>query len=123
MDFWTLSIVRNSKYYKTQRFGNLICFRPKVRETLTLLGSLERNNINHCQYDVIRFGIRIYEYVVPLLRFVLGPFAVMFNDALGVYSQIPHEMIRTDMTSAGGEGSRGATKRDARFINCWCPLH
>jgi hypothetical protein len=29
--FWTLSIVRNFKYYKTQRFGSWICFRPKVR--------------------------------------------------------------------------------------------
>jgi hypothetical protein len=27
LGFWTLSIVRNSKYKKTQRFGNRICFR------------------------------------------------------------------------------------------------
>jgi hypothetical protein len=30
LGFWTLSIVRNSKYQKTQRFGNYICFRPQV---------------------------------------------------------------------------------------------
>jgi hypothetical protein len=31
LTFWTLRIVRNSKYQKTQRFGNWICFRPQVR--------------------------------------------------------------------------------------------
>jgi hypothetical protein len=31
MDFWTLSIVRNSIYKKTQRFGNWICARPQVK--------------------------------------------------------------------------------------------
>jgi hypothetical protein len=30
--FWALSIVRNSKYKKTQRFRNRTCFRPQVRE-------------------------------------------------------------------------------------------
>jgi hypothetical protein len=33
--FWTLSIVRNSKYKKTQRFGNWFCSRPRVRERKT----------------------------------------------------------------------------------------
>jgi hypothetical protein len=28
---WTLSIVQNSKYKKTQRFGNLISFHPQVK--------------------------------------------------------------------------------------------
>jgi hypothetical protein len=48
--FWTLSIVWNFKYYKTQRFGNLVCFRPSSgegRETPTLLGPLERANLTH----------------------------------------------------------------------------
>jgi hypothetical protein len=31
LGLWTLSIVRNSKYKKIQRFGNWICFRPQVR--------------------------------------------------------------------------------------------
>jgi hypothetical protein len=31
MGFWTLPIVRNSKYKKTQRFGNWICFRPQAQ--------------------------------------------------------------------------------------------
>jgi hypothetical protein len=37
-----------SKYNKTQRFGNWICFRPQVRglKTTTLLGPLERANLN-----------------------------------------------------------------------------
>jgi hypothetical protein len=36
--FWTLSIFRYS--YKTQRFGNSICFRSQVKgETPTLLGT------------------------------------------------------------------------------------
>jgi cytochrome c-type biogenesis protein CcmH/NrfF len=29
--FWTVSIVRYSRNYKTQRFGNCICFPPQVR--------------------------------------------------------------------------------------------
>jgi hypothetical protein len=39
--FWILSIVRYfEEHYRTQRFGNWICFRPQVRgwETPTLLG-------------------------------------------------------------------------------------
>jgi hypothetical protein len=31
MGFWTLSIVRNSKNYKTQYFGKWICFRPQAK--------------------------------------------------------------------------------------------
>jgi hypothetical protein len=43
LDFWTLPIVRNCKYKKTQHFGNWICFRPQTRgDTPTLLGPLER---------------------------------------------------------------------------------
>jgi hypothetical protein len=43
LGFRTLSIVRYSQNWKTQRFGNWICFRPQVRgETPTLLGPLER---------------------------------------------------------------------------------
>jgi hypothetical protein len=50
--FWTLSIVRNSKYKKTQRFSNWIF--PSSGEgggvggegTPTLLGLLERANLN-----------------------------------------------------------------------------
>jgi hypothetical protein len=43
----TLSKVRSSKYKETQRFGN--CMFPSSREkmeTPTLLGSLERTNLN-----------------------------------------------------------------------------
>jgi hypothetical protein len=50
LGFWTLSIVRYCKeHLRTQRFGNRICFRPQVRgwETPTLLGPLERANLNH----------------------------------------------------------------------------
>jgi hypothetical protein len=44
---WTLSIVRNSIYQKTQRVGNCICFRCQVKgKTPTQLGLLER--ANHC---------------------------------------------------------------------------
>jgi hypothetical protein len=31
LGFWTLSIVRYSRNYKTQRFGNWLCFRLQVR--------------------------------------------------------------------------------------------
>jgi hypothetical protein len=31
LGFWTLSIVRNSIYKETRRFGNWICFRPQMR--------------------------------------------------------------------------------------------
>jgi hypothetical protein len=31
LGFWTLSIVQNSKYKETERFGNWICFRPQMR--------------------------------------------------------------------------------------------
>jgi hypothetical protein len=49
LDFWTLSIVRYSRNQKAQRFGNWICFHPQVGgETPTLLGPLERANLNHC---------------------------------------------------------------------------
>jgi hypothetical protein len=35
-----------SRNYKTQRFGNCICFHPQERgETPTLLGPLERANL------------------------------------------------------------------------------
>jgi hypothetical protein len=42
--FWTLSIVRNSKYKKAQRFGNWICFRSQVRRGDTYsVGSLRKS--------------------------------------------------------------------------------
>jgi hypothetical protein len=45
--FWTSSIVRYSRNYKTQHFGNWISFYPQVGwETPTLLGFLERANLN-----------------------------------------------------------------------------
>jgi hypothetical protein len=45
---WTSSIARDSKYKKTQRFGNCICFRPQVKGWKpTLLGLLERANLSH----------------------------------------------------------------------------
>jgi hypothetical protein len=49
---WPVSIIRNSKYQKTQSFGNWVCFRSKVKmgwggETSVLLSLLERANLNH----------------------------------------------------------------------------
>jgi hypothetical protein len=32
LGFWTFSIVRYSREYKTRRFGNRICYRPQVKE-------------------------------------------------------------------------------------------
>jgi hypothetical protein len=49
LGFWTLSIVRNSKYKTTQRFGNWM-FPPSGEgggETPTLLGYLKTANLNH----------------------------------------------------------------------------
>jgi hypothetical protein len=41
LGFWTLFIGQDYKYYKTQRFGNWICFRLQVREGNTYsVGSL-----------------------------------------------------------------------------------
>jgi hypothetical protein len=37
LGFWTLSIVRNSKYQKSQRFGNWIWFRPQMKGGTCLL--------------------------------------------------------------------------------------
>jgi hypothetical protein len=37
LGLWTLSIALNSKYYKIQRFGNWICFRPQVKRGLFFL--------------------------------------------------------------------------------------
>jgi hypothetical protein len=37
LDIWTLTIVLNSKFYKTQRFTNWICFHPHVRGRRHLL--------------------------------------------------------------------------------------
>jgi hypothetical protein len=46
-DFLTLSIVRYSKKLRTRRIVNWISFRLQVREeTPTLLGPLERANLN-----------------------------------------------------------------------------
>jgi hypothetical protein len=48
--FWTLSIVPNSKYKKTQRFENWFYFQVQVRgrgKAATLLGPLERPNLSH----------------------------------------------------------------------------
>jgi hypothetical protein len=53
--FWTSSIVRNSKYEKTQHFGNCICFRPQVRGGFpTLLAALEIANPNHWTHLFLR---------------------------------------------------------------------
>jgi hypothetical protein len=50
-NYWVFGLCPSSdilKNYKTQRFGNWICFRPEVRgETPTLSGPLERANLNH----------------------------------------------------------------------------
>jgi hypothetical protein len=46
--FFTFSIVRYSRDYKTRRFWNWICFLPQVKgKTPTHLGPLERANFNH----------------------------------------------------------------------------
>jgi hypothetical protein len=47
LGFWTLFIVQNSKYKKTQRLGNWICFCPQVSGEDTYSGPLERANLNH----------------------------------------------------------------------------
>jgi hypothetical protein len=50
----------NQKNYKTQGFGNWISFRPNVKEeTTTLLGPLERANVNHWP-TYVRFITAIY---------------------------------------------------------------
>jgi hypothetical protein len=44
-----LEFIRRLVFERTQNFGQWICFRPQVREgeTPTLLGPLERDNLNH----------------------------------------------------------------------------
>jgi hypothetical protein len=51
-NYWVFGLFPSSGILgtrKTQRFGNWICFRPQVRgeETPTLLGPLDRANLNH----------------------------------------------------------------------------
>jgi hypothetical protein len=58
LGFWTLSIVRYSRSYEMQDFGNWITFRPWGGETPTLLGSLERPNLKHCT-TLVRVGVRV----------------------------------------------------------------
>jgi hypothetical protein len=49
-----VKIMYSKKNHRTLRFGNWICFRPQVRrETPTLLGDLERANLNHWTTYVI----------------------------------------------------------------------
>jgi hypothetical protein len=63
LGFRTVSIVRNSKYKKTQRFGNwLFPSSGEVGKTPTLLGPLERANLNHWTTHVqvtlpVRLGV------------------------------------------------------------------
>jgi hypothetical protein len=44
-----LDFVHFPAFWRTQRFGNLICFRPQVNgwETPALLGPLETGNLDH----------------------------------------------------------------------------
>jgi hypothetical protein len=49
-----LDFIHRLVFEGTRRFGNLICFRPQVKEgkkTPTQLGPLERANLNHCKLD------------------------------------------------------------------------
>jgi hypothetical protein len=52
-NYWDLGLRTSSGILETrERFGNWICFRPKVREQApTLLGPLERDNLNHWVSD------------------------------------------------------------------------
>jgi hypothetical protein len=53
LGFSILSIVRYSKNYRTQCFGNWICFLPQIRrKTSTLLSSLEKANLNYWSTNV-----------------------------------------------------------------------
>jgi hypothetical protein len=54
MDFWILSIVRDSKYLENTTFRKLDLFpsSSEGRETPTLLGSLEGANLNDCTTQV-----------------------------------------------------------------------
>jgi hypothetical protein len=49
-NYWVFGLCSSSGIQETrkQRFGNWICFRPQVgRETPTLLGAIEKANLNH----------------------------------------------------------------------------
>jgi hypothetical protein len=53
--FLTVSIVWNSRSQKTLHFGNWICFYPQVWGKIpTLLGPLERANLNHWMMDTVQ---------------------------------------------------------------------
>jgi hypothetical protein len=43
LGFWTLSIIQYSRNYKTQHFGNWICFHPQVREDTYSVESLRKS--------------------------------------------------------------------------------
>jgi hypothetical protein len=69
LGFWTVSFDRNSKYRRKQRFGNwLFPFSGEVGKTPTLLGPLERANLNHWTTH-----IRVILRPTVSLIFVSGP--------------------------------------------------
>jgi hypothetical protein len=57
--YWVFGLCPSSGFFlnnneKTQRFGNWICFRTQVKgETPTLLGPLERANLNHLNPSLV----------------------------------------------------------------------
>jgi hypothetical protein len=85
LGFRTLSIVRYSKNQNTQLFGNWISFRPQVREeTSTLLGPLERPNLNHWK-TYVKIKVKI---IVMLRLTVSRPVCLGIEHPSGAYDQI-----------------------------------
>jgi hypothetical protein len=65
-----LGFIHHPVFQTTQRFGNWICFHRQVRgwETYTLLGTLERANLNHwrCFRNVALLKYRTMDKVQDL---------------------------------------------------------
>jgi hypothetical protein len=53
LGFRTLLVVPYSKSQRTQRFGNLICFHPQKKGEDTLLGPVERADLNPVILSII----------------------------------------------------------------------
>jgi hypothetical protein len=72
LGFWTLSIVRYFRNYKTQRFGNWTCFRPQVRgEGTYSVGLLERSKLNHWTSSTLQVSVSGIRLVV-IIAFPVG---------------------------------------------------
>jgi hypothetical protein len=52
LGFGTFPIIQNSKYYKTQCFGNWVCFRPQMRGVILPIIYTNKQTNKHVRFEV-----------------------------------------------------------------------